>query len=430
MSTQQERSYMELLKKPVFASFFISQILTNLSDGLLAVAIVYSALQLGASPAELGIITFGITLTRGLFGPIGGVLGDRYERKGFLQGIEIGRSVLVGVIFVLSYFKLIDMWTLMIIGMVVSSLFAISVPSAKAIIPKLVKKDDLQLANGLIQTITWPAYFLGSGLLAVLIPLGIVDHSFSIATVFFVISSILLSALPRQVPSEEKRNTKFSGKNFVAELNNGYQALQTDRVMNARVWTYGVFTFFWRGSLQIVLPLVVLKHLNSAEWVYGALMFVNGAIELIANLVIGKKRFKTPLVFTFSCELLIGIALGIIYLSFFLPVPEIGLFVAFSLIGIGAATIDIPLLTVIQNKVSEDNVGKVISYWFTIGSIGGALGTLALGFYFEVMPLVNGILVLSLFVLLFSIASILWAARKNTYVMEHNTNDLSNQSNA
>ncbi|MDO7634906.1 MAG: MFS transporter [Porticoccaceae bacterium] len=412
----QQSGYLKLLKSKDYVPFFISQVLTNLSDGLLAVAIVYFAIQLQASPWQLGVITFFVTLSRGFLGPLGGLISDRMNKKTYLIGIEICRTLLMAGAFVLYINDLVDIWGLMVIGTLVSTLFAISVPAAKAIIPKLVADHELQLANGLIQTVTWPAFFLGSGFLAIIITTGITAWTFLLVALAFLLSSILLLFIPLQAtqPTSSGATTKL---NMMTELLQGYRELKSDSVIHARVWAYGIFTFFWRGTLQILIPLAVISTLNSPAWVYGALMFVNGVAELIANLVVGKMRFHKPLVFTFLCEILIGLGLLAIFAAFALPVPEVGVFIGVILIGIAAATIDIPLLTVIQKNVAEQNVGKVISYWFTIGSAGGALGNLFMGLYFEFVPIQIGTAILGAIVFLLGLQMMAWARRNNTFEM-------------
>lgn len=407
--------YLKLLKSPVYLPFFISQVLTNLSDGLLAIAVVYFAVALDASPWELGVITFAITLSRGFLGPIGGILGDRINKRTYLIGIEVIRTLLMLTLFVLYTMELTNIWGLMCFAVLVSTLFAISVPAAKAVIPKLVAEKELQLANGLIQTVTWPAYFLGSGFLALLLPLGLVESVFLIIALCFAGSCLLLLALPKLVSEPKEPSAAPQKSGLLNEILAGYTEMRSDSVMHARVWAYGIFTFFWRGSLQIVIPLMVLTHLQSPDWVYGALMFVNGAGEFIANLAVGKMNFRRPLVFTFLCEVLLGVGLLCLFTAFLLPIPEIGLLAGALVIGIAAATIDIPLLTVIQKNVAEKNVGKVISYWFTIGSAGGALGNLALGVYFEFVPIESGTFALGAGVLLIGLLLLAWARKANRY---------------
>ncbi|RXJ71244.1 hypothetical protein CS022_21530 [Veronia nyctiphanis] len=258
----EKTGYLQLMRSRVYLPFLISQILSNLSDGLLAVAVVYFAVVLEASPWELGLITFAVTLSRGFLGPIGGLLSDRMNKRTYLVAIEIIRAVFMLSLFVLFWYEMTNIWVLMSFGVIVSTLFAISVPASKAVIPKLVAEKELQLANGLIQTITWPAYFMGSGLLALLMPLQLVNYVFLVITVFFVLSFLLLLALPKQLQDTTPTKTE-SKPSLLAELLSGYQEMRSNSVMHIRVITYGIFTFFWRGVLQILIPLVVLTHLKS-----------------------------------------------------------------------------------------------------------------------------------------------------------------------
>ncbi|MGD8914095.1 MAG: MFS transporter, partial [Candidatus Thiodiazotropha sp.] len=383
--------------------------------GLLAVAIVYFSIQLDASAWQLGLITFCVTLSRGFLGPLGGLISDRMNRKYYLIAVEVLRTLLMFVAFLLFISEQLNIWGLAFIGTLVSTLFAISVPAAKAAIPKLVEEHELQLANGLIQTITWPAFFLGSGILAVILPIGLERFIFLIVAISFLMSSLLLLYIPKKDAARIESNSNNEKQSLWHELTQAYRELKSDSVIHARVWAYGIFTFFWRGALQIILPLVVISTLNSPAWVYGALMFVNGASEFIANLVVGKLKLKKPLVFTFSCEVLIGLGILTIFASFALPIPEIGIFIGAILIGVAAATIDIPLLTVIQKSVDERNVAKVISYWFTIGSAGGALGSLAIGVFFEFVEIKLGIAILGAFVIMIGVQLMLWANKNNQY---------------
>lgn len=398
--------YSVLLRSPRYLPFFISQILTNLGDGLMAVAIIYVALNLGVSPWELGMITAGVTLARGFLGPIGGIIGDRMNKRRYLILVEGMRACVTIALFLLFQTGLLGIWHLLLFGVVISTLFAVSVPVAKSIIPQLVDAPALQSANALVQTITWPAFFLGSGLLAAFLQFGMQSVLFMAIAIFFAVSTGLLILLPS---IDAVIADKTSRKSWLDDLRDGYRELSSDRVLLVRVWTYAVFTFFWRGALQIILPLAILVHLDSPAWLFGVLMFVNGAGEFVANLVVGRTKIARPLVFSFLCELVLGIGLVFIAIALFVPAPTVPLLVGSLLIGIGAATIDIPLLMVIQKHVSQQNMGKVISYWFTIGSTGGALGNIAFGLYFELIPFGIGTAIIAAALTVFGVSILAWA---------------------
>jgi MFS family permease len=410
------QGYLPLLRSRRFAPFFISQILTNLGDGLLSVSVIYYAIKMGASTGFLGAVVFAITLTRGLLGPLGGGLSDLLDRRRYVITLEVLRTLCVLLVPLLYQAGLLTLPLLAVMGVVISTLFAISVPAAKTVIMELVEKEELQRANGLIQTITWPAFFLGSGLLALMqdrvSPAGL----FLVIGIMFAVSSLLLWQLPKNLTPPAPRRLTLSL--FMQELKLGYQVLEVDKVMRARILLYAVFTFFWRGSLQICIPLLVLRHLNSPHWVYGSLMFANGVAEFLANLYVGKRHLFRPLVFTYLCEILLGAGLVLLAASLWLPFTLVWLFVSVILIGFAAATIDIPLMTVIQKQVDGAHIGKVVSYWFTLGSCGGAAGSLMFGLLFDVMPVLEGILLSGLACLLIGVLCYLWAAQRNRYTEE------------
>ncbi|ACT08458.1 major facilitator superfamily MFS_1 [Dickeya chrysanthemi Ech1591] len=420
-----KRGYGSLLRSSRFSPFFFSQVLTNLGDGLFSVSLIYYALQMGASSVLLGSVVFAITLARGLLGPFGGVISDRLDRRYYVFSLEALRALCVLLIPVLHYLGLLNVYWLSAIGVVISTLFAVSVPAAKALIPALAGDKQLQLANGLIQTITWPAFFLGSGILALLQDRIPSQMLFVVIGLVFAVSALLLWLLPAGCSPRAGATKRLTPNVFFQELRNGYQVLQVDPVMLTRVWLYGAFTFFWRGSLQICIPILILRHLESPQWVYGSLMFANGLAELLANLYVGKRLLLRPLVFTYSCEVLLGIGLLCMAASLWLPLTYAWIFIAVILIGVAAATIDIPLMTVIQKQVPSEHIGKVVSYWFTIGSCGGAMGSLLLGMLFEVVPVGTGIVLVGGVCLLIGLVCYSWAAKRNTFVEQHEQDALS-----
>ncbi|WP_089272911.1 MFS transporter [Puniceibacterium sediminis] len=401
-------AYLTLLQRRSYAAFFTSQCITNLCDGLLAVTIIYFAIEMNASALQLGAVTFGVTLSRGFLGPIGGVMGDRMDKRWFLIVVELLRALLMLGLFLFYTSGALNIYSLTAFGILVSTCFAISVPAAKSMIPKLLKEEQLQAGNALVQTITWPAFFLGSGLLAGFLHFDMKGGIFLATAAAFVVSTALLLLLPEINTDSDAPSAKTSLRE---DLSQGYKELSSDRVLLIRVWSYAAFTFFWRGALQIVLPLLVLRELESPAWLFGALMFVNGAGEFVGNLVVGRLQLRRPLVFSFLCEPVLGFGLMLLALALFVPYPMVPLFTGALLIGLGAATIDIPLLTVIQRHVSQRNIGKVISYWFTIGSFGGAMGNLALGAYFEFLDVRLGTTILSIGVVLLGLAMLNWAYR-------------------
>ena len=65
------------------------------------VALPWLAVELGATPAQVGIITGFFFLPTLVVGPMGGVLADRVERRTVLISAQLVAALLSGVVFVL-----------------------------------------------------------------------------------------------------------------------------------------------------------------------------------------------------------------------------------------------------------------------------------------------------------------------------------------
>lgn len=400
-------AYHRLIFAPGFRQFFFSQVLTNVSDGVLSAAIIYFALKLGASGFELGVISFGIVLARGLIGPLGGVLGDRMQKKHLLVLMEAGRATIAAVAFLALLTQTATTTNIMALGIAAACLFAIAIPASKSLIPTLIPPENLQVANAAVMAITWPAFFVGSGLFSVFIALDAVELSVLFSALTFVISLVLLCFVPRSeaVPqgANETRPSVWS------DMALAYTELRSHRVLFFRVISYAVFTFFWRSAIQIVIPIAILVQSNAPEWLFGVVLFMSGFAELVANLVVGKLRLKEPLVFAFVCEVVLGLGLVFLGVSAFLPVPGAWLVIGAMCIGVSAAFIDIPLITSIQTSIRKENCSKAISYWFAIGAIGGATGSIVIGFLFDHVGFVPLTLGMGAVAGIFGILSVIWA---------------------
>ncbi|MBV8046483.1 MAG: MFS transporter [Paludibacterium sp.] len=401
--------YLALVRNPAFIPLLLSQAITNLGDGLFAVVLVCVAVKIGASPGQLGVITCGLALPRGVLGPLGGVIADRTDKKRMLLAIEWLRSGVMILIAVLGGIVGLNVWALALAGLVVSALYAAAAPAARSLIPLLVPDGQLQLANSMVQGITWPAYFLGAGLFALAQHALAPVHLFFLVLGCFALSSLVLMTLPSR--GRVTSTARLSSQQIVSDLVIGYRALRGHPVLYVRVMTYALYSFFWRGLLQVALPLLVLRALPLYASLYGALMLANGLCELVSNLVIGKIHVSRPLHIAYAGELIMGLAAWGMMLSAHFPQQVYGLYFAAVLVGISAALIDIPLMTELQRHIPQQHIGKVLSYWFSIGAVGGGAGSLICGLVLEHVALVPALISSGGLLGLFGVAMLMWYRR-------------------
>ncbi len=343
-------SYSRLLRNRNFSYFFFNQASVSVADGFFGVLVTLTALGMGATPIQLGVVTFSITFPRGLFGILGGVISDRASRKFLLVICDIIRFLGCSSLGLLAYTENLTLVSLTAISSLVTLTYAISKPTSKAIVPSLVKSEDyLQLANGLIQSILWPCFFLGAGLVA-----AVINDSSNNQDAFLYCSALYigatLSALLVSVKSSSSELSKHRVKTgVIKDLKDGFFELSSNRPLFIRVLTYFTYTISWRGLIQIALPLYAIQTFDDTGSIYSGLMVACGIGELLSALIVGYIRSFRNFKLSFLGELILavsafGLAFGMILQEASLLLT--GFFTLF--IGVSATVIDIPLVTEIQ----------------------------------------------------------------------------------
>ncbi|VVM78685.1 hypothetical protein PS645_02150 [Pseudomonas fluorescens] len=369
-----ESSYIRLLAEPMFRRFFLSQVMVSIGDGFFGVLVTFLALTMGASVGTLGIVAFCVTFPRGILGILGGAVADQYDRKKLMVFCDWVRGSGALALALLLHMDALSIVWLTFIGAMVTSTYAVSKPASKAFVPSLVETKQLTLANGLVQSVLWPCFFLGAGLVGGLSALNVTPaNSLIICALLFFCSQTLLTGMKAQTLPTSAR----SAFQLLQQLHTGWITLLSHRALMVRITGYFFYTVAWRGTLQIALPLYAVGTLEQPATFYSSLMVACGIGELVSSLVIGKLRIANNLKLAFCGEIILALALLVLVASALTDVPAIPLaFIASVLIGLSATVIDIPLITAIQREIDDDKSARIFSYWSALGALGGSVGIL------------------------------------------------------
>ncbi|MGF6964355.1 DHA3 family macrolide efflux protein-like MFS transporter [Paraburkholderia sp. WC7.3g] len=363
-----------LLRKQEFSVYFLAQLVGTACDGLFGALVVFSAISHQAAATEIGFLTFCNVFPRVVIRPVAGVFADRWDKKNILLLAETGKAIVVVALAFFLHLGRDGTATLAVASLLISSLFSISSPAGRAYVGDVVEAQDAQPANGLLQSSFWPAYFIGAGIQSVLLAYLGIQAAFYVVGCALTVSGTLLTLLPAtgRVPQGKTWS-------FASDLLNGYRSLAADKLLHDRVITYAIYTFFWRGVLQVCIPVALRDKFPSHADVYGVLMLTNGILEMLITLWIGRRLSSNPLRLAHLSEGILGIVFVLLAVTYVVSAPIATLFGIVALVSWSAACTDVPVLTVIQRQVSRENQGKVMSLWFSVGSLGGALGTLSVG---------------------------------------------------
>ena len=157
------------LRSPGFRIYFVGMLVRGLAMWMPLVAIPWLAVELGATAAEVGLVTGAFYLPTIFVGPLGGVMADRVDRRNVLVAAQLFAAALAGLVAVLV---VLDLQTLPIVAAASFGLglvIAVEVPVRQAYMTELVPVGDISSAASLHATAWNTTRFVGPVVAGVMI---------------------------------------------------------------------------------------------------------------------------------------------------------------------------------------------------------------------------------------------------------------------
>ena len=370
---RRQSPYLRLFANRNFSLLWTGQLISLIGDRIHVVAL--GALVAGrGSDLEVGI-TFAMTAVPSIFfGPLAGVLVDRWDRRRTMIACDLVRAALV---------LAVPLAFEVHIGLVYAIAFALATvtllfrPAKTAVIPAVVGDRDLVAANSALSVPETAADLIGfpiAGLIVTALS-SVLGAAFVLDAGTYVVSAVLLWAmiLPRQV----------------AEL--------TERISVGALWHEMAegFSFLWRQPVlrsntllstlaqvavgaEIVVSLIYARDVVdrgalSFEQIYALLLTALAVGSVAAGIVVGAigDRFpKGPMVIVGF----IGMGLALVFTG--LVTDPILAMVAFFAGGAFNMVFIIPTVTLFQELTPQRLMGRVVSsrQALVFGSIAASMG--------------------------------------------------------
>jgi MFS family permease len=321
--------------------FWCARAASFIGDGFATVTLAFAALELGASPGELGLVLMASRLPYVACMLLGGLVGDRFSRIRILVAADVFRFVVQTVTAFLLINGSANLLTLAVLQGLASATTAFFEPAADATLADIVPERGRQRANSLLGLLRGLGMVIGPGIAGGLVAVGGVGAAFAVDAVTFAVSGALIASIG--LTAQQPR----TGETFLTLARDGWAAFRS------RTW-------LWLSTAVMMLinglcvapvlalgPLVATKSMDAiASW--GSVMAVFAVGGLIGGLIGVRWQPKHPLA---AAMVLAALFLGPFPLALSVPAPTAVVAIAAGVTGAQATLFNTFVATSRQNHV-------------------------------------------------------------------------------
>ena len=370
-------AFLRLLKRPHLALLWLSQVLSSTGDTFYTVALIWTAVNVAGSSA--GVVVAAGFATRVLFGPIGGVLADRWDHRQTLIGLDVTRAITVASLPLIHATGSLELWHLIVVSILLAAQSTIFDPALQASLPGLIKnKDDIVAMNGLMDGTRRLALALAPSLAGALVALMPLAQFFTLDALSFCVSAVALIAIGRhfaKTPATASAQTRLTIANVFGDVVTGVRLVRTNAILSWFLVNQAVSNAAWAATFNVGAALLASRTLGGEVGTYGLILGAYGAGNILSNFVIGNLSVRRPSVMLSTSRLVQAAGIAIIAVAPSLPVAMAGSF----LTAIGGPMGDLMLLAVMHRDMPQGTIGKVYALRMTISSIGIFVGLMLAG---------------------------------------------------
>jgi len=367
--------YVRLALNGSFSALWTGQLISLFGDRIHQVALAFLVAGVTNSPLAVAFVFVAATLPNLLLSPIAGTYVDRWNHRDVLIVSDLLRAAAVLVIPIAAFANIYLVYPLIFVITSISIFFR---PARVAILPRMVRRDELVTANSALwagetfaDIIGYPLAGIFVAFLGPAIRLAFWVDAATYAASAILIASIAIPALQRrkvavgvgggdvEVESEARRGV-------FAEMREGFRFLRGERVLFANT-IQATFAQFAIGSLTALTPIFVRDVLAPPDVdpkaAYAFLETAIGVGNLVGGFVIGlvgARLMKGRMV-------IVGyVTWGVTLVAFALSG---NLLVDFGIMfgaGVANMVFVIPSQVLFQERTPADMIGRVVGFRFAL----------------------------------------------------------------
>jgi len=368
---------------------WIGQFLSMLSSSAVNFAVIIY-LSLHYKSAEI-LAYSGIAglLPQALIGPFAGVFIDRWDRKKvmiYADGFIALCTFLMSFAFIDGEANLVLVYLLLACRSIGTAFHS---PAMQAIAPLIVPQEQLLRVSGINQMLQSVSSIAGPaiGTLAItFMPIGRVLY-LDVAGAILAITSLFFVTIPH-VKTEQ---TKATIAEVWTDLKLGIEAIYNNKGLRF-LFFYAMVATFCVMPVAIMFPLLTINHYLGAKWEMSIIEVIWGVGMLIGGGALGIMNVSWRKVVMVN---LMHIVMGLTFvLSGIFPATWFYGFVLVTAIGgIAMSIFSAAFMTIIQEQVKPEMLGRVFSLYFSIAILPSVIGLLFTGYIADAIGVTNAFII-------------------------------------
>jgi DHA3 family macrolide efflux protein-like MFS transporter len=352
-----------------FWLFSVGRLVSLTGTGVHNVAVPLFILDLTGSGLVMGMYMIIFLAPRLILYPLAGVLGDRFNRKWIMVWMDFGRGFLLLIMALLAARNMMTLSILFGTQFLISVMDALFDPSTAAMLPDIVKKEELTRANSVVGAIDSFSRIVGPIVGGILYGFGGITLALLVNGISFAGSGV--SELFIRYLQKTKKIERV--KEVVDDLKEGIHFVRTHRGLLVFLMLALGVNLFITPILIVLYPYVLRIVIRFSSQQYGILQTAFVAGIFVGNLIIGTLFAQTKIEKMLNRGLIAHIVLLFVFVALIFPgsIEKLGyaswtnffvIFAVFVVMGIFNAFVNTPLNVKFQMLVPTEYRARVFAF--------------------------------------------------------------------
>jgi MFS family permease len=272
------------LRNPLFRSLWIATIVSNVGTWMQDVGAGWLMTSLSSSPSMVALVEAADSIPVMLLAMPAGALADIVDRRRLLIAVQVYLLVVAGTLGILTLLDLTTAWVLLGFVFALGVGAAIVMPAWSAIVPDLVRTDELSAAVTLNSIAINVSRAIGPAIAGVLVAAVGAWLVFILNALSYIGILVVLAQWQR-----EHHKSTLPAERFFSAIRVGLRFVMHTEALQV-VLIRGAAFFVFASATWSLFPLIVRRELEQGPEVYGLLLTCIGIGAVAGAMVLPRVR--------------------------------------------------------------------------------------------------------------------------------------------